>query len=117
MAPSSSGESSTESAPTSNLTNEQSISASTSSLESEKWKVEYEEHLRNWRAESAEAREKAEKERARWEALRVQQDDVIYRPTSERPFSTQSPSPADARDLVSSEKAKVCSSQDFYNAT
>jgi hypothetical protein len=35
------------------------------------WKVEYDQHVQSWRARSAEAREKAEKERARWEAIRA----------------------------------------------
>ncbi|KAF8625545.1 hypothetical protein AX15_005312 [Amanita polypyramis BW_CC] len=35
------------------------------------WKVEYDEQVRTWRAQSAEAREKAENERARWEGIRA----------------------------------------------
>ncbi|KAF9476701.1 hypothetical protein BDN70DRAFT_156305 [Pholiota conissans] len=35
------------------------------------WKAEYEAQVQNWRAQSAEAREKAEKERLRWEAIRA----------------------------------------------
>lgn len=38
---------------------------------SDSWKDEYESRLANWRAESAEARTKAEAERARWEELRA----------------------------------------------
>ncbi|KAF5371820.1 hypothetical protein D9615_009552 [Tricholomella constricta] len=34
------------------------------------WKAEYESQVEAWRAQSSEAREKAEKERERWEALR-----------------------------------------------
>lgn len=35
------------------------------------WKIEYEEQVKSWRARSAEEREKAEKERLRWEAIRA----------------------------------------------
>jgi len=35
------------------------------------WKVELDQHLEHWRAESAQAREKAENERARWETIRA----------------------------------------------
>ncbi|KAG5647418.1 hypothetical protein DXG03_000489 [Asterophora parasitica] len=35
------------------------------------WKAEYESQVEAWRAQSSEAREKAEKERERWEALRA----------------------------------------------
>ncbi|KAG5354114.1 hypothetical protein E4T56_gene3280 [Termitomyces sp. T112] len=35
------------------------------------WKVEYESQVETWRAQSSEAREKAEKERERWEAVRA----------------------------------------------
>jgi len=35
------------------------------------WKAEYESQVEAWRAQSSEAREKAKKERERWEALRV----------------------------------------------
>ncbi|CAA7267134.1 unnamed protein product [Cyclocybe aegerita] len=35
------------------------------------WKAEYEAQVQSWRAQSAEAREKAEKERLRWEAIRA----------------------------------------------
>jgi hypothetical protein len=79
------------------------------------WEVEYEEHLKDWRAKSAEAREKAEKERAKWEAIREKEreekekehgwedihDDI---PTGIP--KRDSPSPADARDLVTGESHK-----------
>ena len=42
----------------------------TSSLE-DSWKAEYEAQVQSWRAQSAEAREKAEKERLRWESIRA----------------------------------------------
>lgn len=35
------------------------------------WKAEYEAQVQSWRAQSAEAREKAEKERLKWESLRA----------------------------------------------
>ncbi|KAF8962775.1 hypothetical protein BDZ97DRAFT_1905165 [Flammula alnicola] len=35
------------------------------------WKAEYEAQVETWRAQSAEAREKAEKERLKWEAIRA----------------------------------------------
>ena len=34
------------------------------------WRAEYEAQVQSWRAQSAEAREKAEKERLRWESVR-----------------------------------------------
>jgi hypothetical protein len=37
---------------------------------SDDWKSQYETQVRAWRADSAAAREKAEKERARWEKIR-----------------------------------------------
>lgn len=45
-------------------------SNATSSLE-DTWKAEYEAQVQSWRAQSAEAREKAEKERLRWESIRA----------------------------------------------
>ena len=48
---------------------------STASLSSsdfeESWKAEYEAQVQSWRSQSAEAREKAEKERLRWESIRA----------------------------------------------
>lgn len=35
------------------------------------WKVEYEAQVQSWRTQSAEAREKAEKERLKWESIRA----------------------------------------------
>ena len=46
------------------------VEASTDSLE-DSWKVQYEAQVQNWRSQSAEAREKAEKERLKWEAIRA----------------------------------------------
>jgi len=45
-------------------------SHATNDLE-ESWKAEYEAQVRSWRAQSAEAREKAEQERLRWESIRA----------------------------------------------
>lgn len=45
------------------------MEASTDSLDS--WKIQYEAQVQNWRSQSAEAREKAEKERLKWEAIRA----------------------------------------------
>ncbi|KAK2460887.1 hypothetical protein APHAL10511_007357 [Amanita phalloides] len=53
-------------------THENPSAESTSTLDSSAaWKAEYEEHVRAWHAESADARSRAEKERARWEAIRA----------------------------------------------
>jgi hypothetical protein len=41
--------------------------------ESDVWKQEYEAQVEAWRVQSAEAREKSEKERARWEAIRAEE--------------------------------------------
>lgn len=46
-------------------------SATASNDLEESWKADYEAQLQSWRAQSAEAREKAEKERLRWEAIRA----------------------------------------------
>ncbi|KAJ7650366.1 hypothetical protein FB45DRAFT_732391, partial [Roridomyces roridus] len=102
-----------------------SLDSATESSESE-----YEAYVAEWRAQSAEAREKAEKERARWESIRavekreaaLQQaanitvesrndcgvsSDQDWEPVghSQAP-ETSSPSPADARDLVTGEPQK-----------
>ncbi|KAL1669991.1 hypothetical protein GGF50DRAFT_109730 [Schizophyllum commune] len=81
----------------------------------DEWQTEYEAHQRTWRAQSAQAREKAEKERKRWEDIRAAEraragrprepshaHAVAYPPASDVP----SPSPADARDLVRGEPQK-----------
>uniref|UniRef100_D8Q9D2 Expressed protein n=2 Tax=Schizophyllum commune (strain H4-8 / FGSC 9210) TaxID=578458 RepID=D8Q9D2_SCHCM len=81
----------------------------------DEWQAEYEAHLRTWKAQSAQARERAEKERKRWEAIRAAERArggrprepshtraVAYPPASGVP----SPSPADARDLVRGEPQK-----------
>lgn len=47
---------------------ESSISSSSTD---DSWKSEYESQVETWRAQSSEAREKAEKERERWENIRA----------------------------------------------
>ncbi|KIK63151.1 hypothetical protein GYMLUDRAFT_57888 [Collybiopsis luxurians FD-317 M1] len=83
------------------------------------WKNEYEEQVKVWRQQSAEAREKAERERAKWEALReVEKAQGVLSSSSsdERslqeapviiPKTSDSPSPADSRDLVTGEASKT----------
>ncbi|KAL1696122.1 hypothetical protein GGG16DRAFT_99533 [Schizophyllum commune] len=81
----------------------------------DEWQAEYEAQQRTWRAQSAQAREKAAKERKRWEDIRAAErarggrprepshaHAVAYPPASGVP----SPSPADARDLVRGEPQK-----------
>ena len=48
-----------------------SVDGPTSSESEETWKAEYEAQVQSWRAQSAEAREKAERERLRWESIRA----------------------------------------------
>lgn len=67
------------------------------------WKSEYDSQVQSWRAQSAEAREKSERERARWEEIRArekQEGGSRHRQTVEE---AAEPSPADVRDLVSGE--------------
>ncbi|KAJ3734223.1 hypothetical protein DFJ43DRAFT_1152430 [Lentinula guzmanii] len=83
------------------------------------WKNEYEEQVKAWRLQSAEAREKAEKERAKWETLREVEKTSgtppplppSYELLSQKPQlpTSDSPSPADARDLVTGETPKATS--------
>ncbi len=91
-----------------------------SAEEVESWKAEYDSQVQAWRAESAEAREKAEAERQRWETVRASQvqetprhgavsamsgwETVGSKNTSTAPSgSVHTPSIADSRDLVSGE--------------
>ena len=89
------------------------------------WKDEYEAHVAEWRRRSAEQRQKAEQTRAEWEAIREKERKEGRLRQSELSLSTHStsgweqltagssaasvggrsdsPSPADARDLVSGE--------------
>ncbi|KAJ2917448.1 hypothetical protein MD484_g3016, partial [Candolleomyces efflorescens] len=48
------------------------VESTSDSADSDSWKEEYEAQVQAWREQSAEAREKAEKERARWEAIRAE---------------------------------------------
>ncbi|TRM69996.1 hypothetical protein BD626DRAFT_21585 [Schizophyllum amplum] len=81
---------------------------------SDEWKAEYDAHLRTWRAQAAEARAKAEKERKRWEDIRAaemaQSGRLPKPPASYAPTfpasGIPSPSPADVRDLVRGEPQK-----------
>lgn len=50
---------------------EASIESLESSVSDDSWKAEYDAQVQSWRAQSAEAREKAEKERLKWEAIRA----------------------------------------------
>jgi len=93
--------------------------------------TEYESHVESWRAQSAEARQKAEKERARWEAIRAAEkqeaalrkaampadsgvggetdqgwETVGTRGKPQEAPRPSSPSPADSRDLVTGEPQK-----------
>ncbi|EJD37730.1 hypothetical protein AURDEDRAFT_116703 [Auricularia subglabra TFB-10046 SS5] len=93
------------------------------------WKEEYDERLAEWRAAAAVAREKAERERAKWEAIRAEEAKRMPSATSSFASGWESvgattmasstaslaanstphveegttPSPADARDLTSNE--------------
>ncbi|KAF5367402.1 hypothetical protein D9758_003779 [Tetrapyrgos nigripes] len=93
---------------------------SASSDAHEKWKEEYEDQVKVWKSQSAEAREKAEKERARWESIRrsASLEGVHINPppsssaswdsiSTTDPVLEGSPSPADARDLVTGETPKT----------
>ena len=44
---------------------------SASNISTDTWKADYDEQVRAWHAESAEARARAVKERTRWEAIRA----------------------------------------------
>lgn len=96
----------------------------TTNEESENYRQEYDNLVRDWRAESAVNRRKAGEERNRWEAIRASEreesqrtgkktirdsweqldDSQIAGPPNHRfPDSLASPSPADVRDKVSGE--------------
>jgi len=61
------------------------------------WKVEYEVQVQSWRTQSAEAREKAEKERLKWESIRaIEREEIAKRkasgiPDEPAPSITQPP--------------------------
>lgn len=80
------------------------------SVSDDSWKSEYESHVQSWRAQSAEAREKAEKERAKWEELREKEKGSGSSQGGEEVRTgipappPKEPSPVDARDLVTGEQ-------------
>ncbi|TFK87983.1 hypothetical protein K466DRAFT_585942 [Polyporus arcularius HHB13444] len=92
------------------------VNAGDAAQTEEVWKAEYEAQLAEWRRQSAEQRQKAEATRAQWEAIREQErregksrQSVLSESTSGwenlsgTSVAAASPSPADARDLVSGE--------------
>ncbi|KAF9496770.1 hypothetical protein BDN71DRAFT_1468269 [Pleurotus eryngii] len=97
-------------------TEEPPSDTSSSSSDNDAWKHEYESQVETWREQSALARERAEKERVRWEALRATEQQARRgleqkQPLAEAPSvtftaSSESPSPADSRDLVAGESQK-----------
>lgn len=89
------------------------------SAETEAWKADYEAHVEEWRTRSAHQRAKSEAERARWETIRAEEErkrpagglESSVASTSgwvkaEVSQSIESPSPADARDLVTGEVSR-----------
>ncbi|KZP23782.1 hypothetical protein FIBSPDRAFT_1042635 [Athelia psychrophila] len=95
-------------APPPAMSDDPSAASSSSSMD-DSWKSEYETQVQSWRAESAEAREKAERERAKWEEIRAKekeqqaQSEPPQAPAMARNLGAE-PSPADVRDLVAGEK-------------
>ncbi|KAF7374940.1 hypothetical protein MSAN_00380100 [Mycena sanguinolenta] len=112
----------------SSSTDESSVSSDPVDSDSQR---EYESQVESWRAQSAEARQKAEKERARWEAIRAAEkqeaalrnaalpadsgvsgetdqgwETVGARGGTQEVPRPSSPSPADVRDLVTGEPQK-----------
>lgn len=89
-----------------------------SSQEIDAWKSEYDTQVDAWRAESADAREKAEKERKRWEEIRAREpppaplsnsgesswEKVGNKDGQSVTAVSGPPSIADSRDLVTGEK-------------
>lgn len=64
----------------STLANDSREDSTAAASANESWKAEYESQVETWRAQSSEAREKAEKERARWEAIRAaEQEEAVRR--------------------------------------
>jgi hypothetical protein len=60
-----------------------------SSGDDDAWKEEYETHVQTWRAQSAEQRDKAEKERLKWESIRNQEREEAERRKSAGGISVQ----------------------------
>ncbi|KAI0833230.1 hypothetical protein BC628DRAFT_1414066 [Trametes gibbosa] len=92
------------------------------------WKEEYEAHVAEWREQSAKQRQKAEEERAKWEAIRemereegrVQESVLSLREHGWESLSAsvttattaaESSSPVDARDLATGEASGVHSNE------
>ncbi|KAI0360112.1 hypothetical protein OH77DRAFT_1472173 [Trametes cingulata] len=84
------------------------------------WQEEYEAHVAEWRKRSAEQRQKAEEQRAKWEAIRAKEREEgkgresvlslrehgwenLSSSVTTAATAADSPSPADARDLVAGE--------------
>ncbi|KAI9061001.1 hypothetical protein FKP32DRAFT_1594676 [Trametes sanguinea] len=92
-------------------------SAATGEAESteDAWKEEYEAHVAEWRKRSAEQRQQAEERRAHWEAIRAKEREEgkgresvlswenLSSSVTTAATAADSPSPADARDLVTGE--------------
>jgi hypothetical protein len=100
-----------------------------SSSSDDSWKAEYEAQVQTWRAQSSEAREKAEHERKRWEEVRALEREEAARRNAEVPAvvgkeeheagwetvsnsrktvvsGLHSPSPVDSRDLMTGESER-----------
>ncbi|KAI0671570.1 hypothetical protein C8Q78DRAFT_1029597 [Trametes maxima] len=85
------------------------------------WKAEYDTHIAQWRQKSAEQRQKAEEQRAKWEEIRAKERkegkgresvlslrdahgwESLSASATTAATAAESPSPADARDLVAGE--------------
>jgi len=95
---------------------------SSSASTDESWKSEYESQVQSWRAQSAEAREKADKERARWEEIRaLEKQEEWSGATKVGEMSSgmslvPGSSPADVRDLVSGEQEAKGSTHTRHDA-
>jgi len=107
----------------------ESFAASAERAGEEQWKKDYDTYVERWKAESAVAREKAERTRGEWEAKRLaeregggggsdalsEEEDfppLVGPPNPHFPRTgySVSPSPADARDSVSGESSSRQSS-------
>lgn len=69
---------------------------------SDDWKEQYEAQLQSWRAQSAEARLKAEKERERWEAIRKVEKEEAARRATEATVEEPSSAPQVVQESLSS---------------
>ena len=68
---------------------------------SDDWKEQYEAQLQAWRAQSAEARLKAEKERERWEAIRKVEKEEAARRGAEATIEEPSSAPQVVQEACS----------------